>query len=291
MPQNPVIEEFRSLAPLCTFGVGGPARYLIEVKQPEEMLSAFQFALQNQLRTFILGKGSNCLFDDRGFDGLVILNRIDFLQIEKPGCFVVGAGYSFSRLGSYTARNGWTGLEFASGVPASVGGAVYMNAGANNQETANTLVSVDFLSFSGIRQTLLRSDFTFAYRHSPFQHLSGAILSAKFGLEPNPEAKRQQLEIIEYRKTTQPYGQASAGCFFVNPPTCSAGKLIDSLGLKGLKVGGAEVSPRHANFIVNTGNASAQDILELAALVKEKVRELSGYELRQEVRFVPYISG
>lgn len=284
-----MIDEFRPLSDLCTFGVGGPARFFAEVKQPDEMAAAFQFATSKNLRVFVLGKGSNCVFDDRGFDGLVILNKIDFLRHEEPNHFVAGAGYSFSRLGSYTARNGWTGLEFASGIPASVGGAVYMNAGANGKETADTLVSVEFLSLAGEHRIFTRSDLTYSYRSSSFQTMPGAILSATFALTQEPTAKSQQQTIIDYRKATQPYGQHSAGCFFANPIDNSAGKIIDSLKLKGLTVGGAQVSSMHANFIVNTGNATSKDILELAALVRHRVKESSGYELEQEVRFVSYV--
>ena len=289
MPRNLLIKEFQPLATLCTFNVGGPARYFTEVRNLDQMKEAFQFAREHKLSTFVLGKGSNCLFDDRGYNGLVILNKIDFIRHEEPHYFAVGAGYSFSRLGSYTARNGWSGLEFAAGIPASVGGAVYMNAGANGQEAAEKVVSVDFLSFAGDLQTLRRDEITFSYRTSSFHSMPGAIISTRFALQRHSEAKRQQLEIVEYRKATQPYGEASAGCFFVNPSDSSAGKLIDSLGLKGLTVGDAQVSPIHANFIVNRGNATAHEVLELAALVKQKVKEAHGYDLRQEVRYVPYV--
>ena len=289
MPCNLLIEEFRSLAALCTLGVGGPARYFTEVRNADEMAFAFRFAKENKRSVFLLGKGSNCLFDDRGYNGLVILNKIDFSRFEEPNEIIAGGGYSFSRLGSYTARNGWSGLEFASGIPGTVGGAVYMNAGANGHETATTLISVEFLSDEGERKIFSREELAFAYRSSPFHSMSGAILSARFRLQADPAAKRQQQEIVQYRTSTQPYGEASAGCFFVNPRNASAGSLIDSLGLKGLKVGGAQISPIHANFIVNQGNATAQEILELSALVKLRVKEAFGHELEQEVRYVPYV--
>lgn len=164
-----------------------------------------------------------------------------------------------------------------------------MNAGANGRQTAETLASVEFLTTDGDRHVFTRSELAFAYRCSPFQSMSGALLTATFTLKSHPEAKRQQTEIVEYRKATQPYGEASAGCFFVNPASSSAGKLIDSLGLKGLTIGGAQVSPKHANFIVNTGSATAAEILELSAQVKKRVEEAYGYDLQQEVRFVPYV--
>ncbi len=235
----------------------------------------------------ILGKGSNCLFDDRGFDGLVILNKIAFCEFEGP-LVHVGAGYSFSLLGTQTARKGWSGLEFASGIPGSVGGAVYMNAGASGAEVCNPLVEVTYVSELGEIQTLARDQIDFSYRFSAFQNRKGAIASAKFLLQPSEEARTKQLGIIDYRTRTQPYGDKSAGCVFRNPQPHSAGALIQQSGLKGKRIGGAEVSTLHANFIVNKDNATSQDILELAAYVKEAVKEKTGVDLEMEIRCIPY---
>lgn len=282
------IQKNKQLSKVCTFGVGGPARYFFEVDTVEEAKSALAWAQENQLRVHVLGKGSNTLFDDRGFNGIVILNKIDFFEETLPGCFHVGAGYSFSLLGGQTARQGWSGLEFASGIPGSVGGAVYMNAGANGSETARVLVSVDFISVDCCLRVIPIEELAFGYRTSPFQKMRGLITGATFRLTHESKARERQLEIIEYRKKTQPYSDKSAGCVFRNPKEGSAGNLIDKTGLKGLSVGGAKVSEKHANFIVNTGNATSQEILALMSLVQQKVKKQTTLDLESEIRWIPY---
>ena len=142
-------QENVSLKQYCSMGVGGPSRYFVEVKTIDELCSTIRRCAQENQRYFVLGKGSNCLFDDRGFDGLVILNKIQFFQQPNPGEFYVGAGFSFALLGVRSAKDKWSGLEFASGIPGSVGGAVYMNAGANGQETCDCLLSVDYVDEDG----------------------------------------------------------------------------------------------------------------------------------------------
>lgn len=282
------IHQQHPLSRFCTFGIGGPARYFLEVNTIAEMQQALHYASVNQLSYMILGKGSNCLFDDRGYDGLVILNKVDFIQNTPPNCFYVGAGYSFSRLGTLTARKGWAGLEFASGIPGSVGGAVYMNAGANGGETSHTLSAIEFVCPTGELLTFARHDLDFAYRSSPFQRMAGAIVSATFVLAVGEEARKTQIDIVKYRKTTQPYGDASAGCVFRNPPDVSAGSLIERSGLKGKRIGGAMVSKKHANFIVNSGGATARDVLSLQKTIQEHIRNAIGVELTSEIIYIPY---
>jgi UDP-N-acetylmuramate dehydrogenase len=277
----------KPLSQLSTFGIGGPARFFIEVQKIEEMQSLLQYCHGQSLPFFILGKGSNSLFDDRGFDGLVILNKIHFCQFDWP-IVHVGAGYSFSLIGSQTARKGWAGLEFASGIPASVGGAVYMNAGASGAEVCETIIEASFVNEKGELEILRRDQIEFSYRHSSFQQRKGAIVSAKFLLQPSEEARKKQLGIIEYRTRTQPYSDKSAGCVFRNPQDHSAGALIQQSGLKGKRIGGAEVSTLHANFIVNKGGATSKDILALAEHVKQTVKEKTGVDLNMEVRCIPY---
>lgn len=278
----------RHLSEFTTLGIGGPAKYFVEIRRIQEMQDALKFCHAHQLPYFILGKGSNTLFDDKGFNGVVIGNRIDFFESPSEGCFHVGAGYSFSLLGSQTARLGWSGLEFASGIPASVGGAVYMNAGANGRETCDFLESVDFMTEEGEFIHLLRSDIEFKYRFSSFHLLQGAIVAATFRLISSPSARAKQLESIQYRKHTQPYGSKSAGCIFRNPSNRYAAALIDQAGLKGKMVGEAQVSPIHANFLVNTGNATSTDFSELIALIKQEIKDQTGIELECEVRRIAY---
>ncbi len=287
MPPSFRFEVEKPLSQYSTFGIGGPARFFIEVSKIEQMQALLSYCYQQQLPYIVIGKGSNCLFDDRGFDGLAILNKISFCQFDWP-LVSVGAGYSFSLLGSQTARKGWSGLEFASGIPGTVGGAVYMNAGASGSETQEALMEVSYVNEKGELEVLLKNQITFSYRFSSFQEKKGAIVAAKFVLIPSEQARKKQLSIIEYRTRTQPYQDKSAGCVFRNPANHSAGALIQQAGLKGASRGGAEVSTMHANFIVNKGNAKAEDVIQLSEHVKHIVKEKTGEELEMEIRRIPY---
>lgn len=274
------------LSKYTTFGIGGPARFFAEVTNVEQMQNVLKEA--GDLPLFLLGNGSNILFDDRGFDGLVILNRIQFFK-QEGSRFSVGAGFNFSLLGSKVSRLGFGGLEFASGIPGSVGGAVFMNAGANGFETADFLQEVHFVDRQGILHVFEKDELVFAYRTSPFQKKKGAIVSAVFELKECKNARKRRQDIVHYRQETQPYGEKSAGCIFRNPEGGSAGAFIEQAGLKGLQVGGAKVSEKHANFIVNSeGKASAEDVLRLMELVKTGVKNQLGKELVCEVRYIPY---
>jgi UDP-N-acetylmuramate dehydrogenase len=283
-------EVDKPLSQLSTFGIGGPARFFVEVQKIEELQALLKDCYLQKLSFFVVGKGSNCLFDDRGFDGLVILNKITFCQFDGP-IIHVGAGYSLSLLGTQSARKGWSGLEFASGIPGSVGGAVYMNAGASGTEICESLIEVSYVNEKGELEVILRDQISFSYRFSTFQNRNGVIVSAKFLLHPSEEARKKQLGIIEYRTRTQPYGDKSAGCVFRNPESHSAGALIQQCGLKGKQIGGAEVSTTHANFIVNKGGATSKDVLELASDVKKTVKERTGIDLEMEIRCVPFNKG
>lgn len=295
MPKPPLVSKFEENKPLyglCTWGVGGPARLFLEVHTPEELAEGVRYAHDRSLPLFILGKGSNVLFDDRGFDGLVIANRIGFCEKEPASDhkvrWHVGAGYSFSLLGTQTARMQLTGLEFAAGIPGSVGGAVYMNAGASGHEVSEVVSEITYVTESGSLEIYTRSEIAFSYRTSSFQKRRGAIASARFELETSSEARQKQLQIIDYRMRTQPYGALSAGCVFRNPEGASAGALIEKSHLKGVCVGGAEVSAVHGNFLINKGGATAQNILDLVTLVQKEVKDKMGVDLEMEVRRIPY---
>lgn len=286
------------LKDFCTIGIGGPARYFIEIKTVSEMKQAIKHCQQHEIRFKVLGKGSNCLFDDRGFNGAILLNKIDFFENAVPGTFHVGAGYSFALLGVQTARKGYAGLEFASGIPASVGGAVYMNAGANGKETSEAIDSIDFVDRHSQLVTLRKEQMSFSYRKSPFREMIGAIVGATFILKADPFARKRQIEIVTYRKNTQPYDSKSAGCVFLNPecdpagapPTGSlpAGALIDRCGLKKRAFGGAEVSEKHGNFLINANQATSLEFKSLMELVQNSVREKTGIELKPEIHQIPY---
>lgn len=275
-------QSYRSLSEFSTFGIGGPIDLFVEVSTIEEMEEAFQLDLPKM----VIGKGSNCLFDSKGFKGLVILNKIDFCHWNDLEV-TTGSGYAFSLLGVQTARKGFSGLEFASGIPATVGGAVFMNAGANGWETKDCLKSV--LYFDGAhRREISREEITFGYRSSSFQTMPGVILAATFLLKPFADARKSQLQIIDYRMKTQPLKEKSIGCVFRNPPGLSAGALIDQCGLKGTSIGGAKVSEIHANFIVNHAGATSEDVKQLIRLVQEKVLEQTEVCLEPEIRMIDY---
>lgn len=283
----PPFVSHKPLSEVCTFGIGGPARLFTDVSEIEQMQAVLRYCLQEKLPFFILGKGSNCLFDDRGFDGLVIRNKISYLAWEEEEVRV-GAGYSFSLLGLKTAKKDLTGLEFASGIPATVGGAVFMNAGAGGKETKDCLLRVLFVEEDGTLSSYEKDGIDFGYRFSSFQKKKGAVVGAVFKLSSKPKAREEQSVLLEYRKKTQPYQDPSAGCIFRNPPGMSAGALIERSGLKGLRIGGIEVSPVHANFLVNTGEGRAEEVLELIAEIQHRVKERFAVELEPEVRWIPY---
>jgi len=274
------IEFNKPLKSLSTFGIGGNARYFISIQTVAEMQELRFFLNRESMPYWVVGKGSNSLFDDRGFNGMIILNKIDFLEFDE-GMLHVGAGYSFSLLGAQIARKKWSGLEFASGIPGSVGGAIYMNAGANGKETCDTLTHVGVIDKSGKHIEMV--DPAFSYRTSPFQSSEDIIVSGRFQLIKYEQARKDQLEIIEYRMRTQPYGEKSAGCIFRNPDAVGAGALIEECGLKGKSCGGASVSTKHANFIINEGSASAADIEKLIKEVGAIVEQKTGVRLIPEV--------
>lgn len=281
------IKEGILLKDYSTFGIGGPAKYFAEARTQKDFEEIFSFCQQESLPFFILGKGSNSLFDERGFDGCVILNKLQQIKVDQEQV-LVESGYSFSRLGVQTARNGFSGLEFASGIPATVGGAVFMNAGASGKEVCEFLSRVHFLPYSGQAKWYVREELDFSYRYSSFQKMEGAILAAEFILTRDDKARETQKKIIDYRTGTQPYGELSCGCIFRNPEGGSAGALIDQCGLKGKRLGGAAISEKHANFIVNAGGATSQDVLDLIEVVRKEVEGKTGIRLECEIRQVPY---
>ena len=272
-----------------TFGIGGPATYFVEVATLEELKVILSFIVREKILYMVIGKGSNILFSDQGFDGIVILNKIVFYERENFQ-ISVGAGYSFSLLGMRTARENLSGLEFAAGIPATVGGAVYMNAGIGKEQTCNPLIEVTYVTEEGRVKVFQRSELTFSYRTSSFQTMRGVIAEAKFQLIESTEAKQKVQDLTRHRFLTQPYKEKSAGCIFRNPPQgLSAGALIDQCGLKGFKKGGAEVSSIHANFIINCGEATAEDVLTLAEYIQFKVKEKTGIELERELCSIEFL--
>lgn len=273
-----------SLKNFSSFEIGGRARFFLKVSNLKELKRAFLFAKKNSLQVFILGRGTNTLFSDRGFPGLVIKNEIEFFKSSK-GRVSIGSGFSFSRFGRILTRKGFLGFEFASHIPGTVGGALYMNAGAFGGDTFSFLESATFIDFNGEQKVFYRDDLRYGYRYSQFMEMEGFIYSADFFLKRSSHSKDILKEISLYRKRSQPNGK-SIGSIFKNPENRSAGELIERCGLKGKRVGGAVVSNVHANFIINDQGATSSDVLELIALIKRKVLKKYNIELKEEISYV-----
>ena len=284
-----MLERGRELKAFCTLGIGGLAKYFIEARELSDLREALLFANAKGLEVLVIGKGSNCLFDERGFEGLVIYNNIQNITFFEGGVFVSG-GYSFARLGLSTSRRGLSGLEFAAGIPGSVGGAVYMNAGAMGLDVSAALTECHWLDSQNQLHISKKEDLEFSYRHSGFQEHGGLIVGARFALHVDGGAKERCQTFLQKRLLSQPYSEKTAGCFFRNPSGGCAGAWIDQLGLKGLAVGGAAVSSLHANFIVNRGGATSSDVLALVEKIQVEVEKAFGERLVLEVRVIPYRS-
>jgi len=260
------------LAPYSTYKIGGEARLLTTVENQEQFKEALLYCLKHQIPYYILGNGSNTLFEDRGFDGAVIVNKLNFF--EREGSLIyAGSGISFPKLGVQTARLGLSGLEYAAGVPGTLGGALYMNAGANGQEIKDLVEEVEFMDPKGGVHVLSKDQLLFKYRWSCFHLAKGVLLAAKLKLTESTNAREIQKAYLLKRQETQPLKEHSCGCVFRNEKEVSAGALIDQLGLKGTQIGGAQISERHANFIVNKGEAKSQDVLDLVTLIETKAFE------------------
>lgn len=278
------ILENVSLAPHSSFRIGGAARYAAFPKSAHEIMTLLTYARERNLRTFLAGNATNLLFDDAGFDGLMIFTTaIKNVRFEEDRV-IADAGASLTALSAEAMRRGLSGLEFAYGIPGTVGGAVYMNAGAYGGEIKDILTISTYLGEGGI-STRTKEDHLFGYRTSIYQSTGEIILSAEFSLtKKSPEEVRTLSEKnMAARRAKQPLEYPNAGSAFKRPRGAYAGALIEGAGLKGFRIGGAEVSEKHAGFIVNRGDATSQDVLALIETIREKVEKTSGIRLEPEV--------
>ena len=284
-----------SLADYTTWRVGGPAEWLAEPTHKDQLIELISWAHQHQLSWRVIGAGSNLLISDAGLAGLTIcLRKLQGMNLNgETGVVEALAGEPIPTLARRAARAGLHGLEWAVGIPGTVGGAAVMNAGAQGGCTAERLLSVEVIdalpngSENAAIRILNNAELDFSYRHSRLQDCDLMVISARFQLEPGHDPKalsRTTSSNLNHRTTTQPYQWPSCGSVFRNPEPLKAGQLIEALGLKGHRIGGAEVSPVHANFIVNNGSASANDILSLIALVQKEVENNHGITLHPEVK-------
>ncbi|MGG1514868.1 UDP-N-acetylmuramate dehydrogenase [Paenibacillus oryzisoli] len=275
------IKTNERLAPYTTWKIGGPADILIVPNSKEQAAGAIRFLHERGVPWTVIGRGSNLLVRDKGIRGVVIKlgPTLDTLRFEGTTVYA-GASYSFIKLSVLAAKEGLTGLEFASGIPGSVGGAVYMNAGAHGSDVSRILKQAEVILDTGELVVMQAEDLKYAYRHSILHTLPGIVTEAVFELQVGDrnEIAGAMAAYRDRRLRTQPLQLACAGSVFRNPEGGYAAKLIEEAGLKGRRVGGAEISTLHANFIVNTGDASAEDVLTLIGEVQEIV--LNKYNIR-----------
>lgn len=278
-----------NLSNYTTYKVGGVCSYIVYPKDTKKLISLLKYLNDSKIEFMILGNGSNTLFSSNLYDGVIIkldeFNNIDIIKNKIK----VGAGYNLMKLSMIAMRKSLTGLEFASGIPGSVGGAVYMNAGAYNSDMGYIVQKVKVLTPDYKVISMTNKELRFHYRDSFFRHHKKYIcLEATLKLVQGDKEKIK--EVIDERKKrrleSQPLEYPSAGSVFRNPKDMYAGKLIEDIGLKGLSKGGAMISKKHANFIINTGNAKAEDIKELIDFTKETVEEKYGVKLKVEQEFI-----
>lgn len=282
------IRESVLLAPLTSFRVGGPARYFCQADTLTQMRAALDFIAERELPFIVLGKGSNVLVADDGYPGMVLALGRDFMKAHFDGTLVVcGGAYRLPVLAREAARRSCSGLEWVVGIPGTVGGAVAVNAGAHESDMAHAVTRVMLLRPNGQLEMITREEAGFVYRGSNIKG-HGIVLEVELRLLPGvrDDIEAKMAEYFEIRKRTQPVGQRTAGSVFKNPPGEYAARLIQQCGLKGARVGGAMVSHKHANFIVNTGYATARDIVMLIRKIQEEVKEKTGVELETEIDLV-----
>ena len=284
------------LADYTTWRVGGAAEWLAEPTSLEETQAWIEWAAHQGMPCRVIGAGSNLLIHDDGLPGLSLcLRKLQGLQLDATtGTVEVLAGEPIPSLARRAARAGLHGLEWSVGIPGTAGGAAVMNAGAQGGCTAEWLESVRVMPMEGGNCfELQRDQLDFAYRHSRLQDDNLVVLSARFRLQPGhdpDELKRVTTANLSHRTTTQPYQQPSCGSVFRNPEPLKAGRLIEEQGLKGTRIGGAEISTVHANFIVNTGDAEAKDIAKLIQLVQDRIEAEHGIRLHPEVKRLGFAS-
>ncbi|HEV8266096.1 MAG TPA: UDP-N-acetylmuramate dehydrogenase [Gemmatimonadales bacterium] len=279
--------EHEPLARYTTWRIGGPARYLVLPADVEDVARALDFARDRGVPWVVLGLGSNVLVKDGGFPGVVIRLGKGLDRFEMKGASaIVGAGMPTPLLARRTAEAGFAGVERFIGIPGTVGGGIYMNAGCHGAEFAEVVTDVTVMDAKGKIKQLSRKQISFKYRAS---NIDGLVLEAKLGLAEEPPAKLKELQgkLFRWRKAGTPFDQPCCGSTFTNPGgPKTAGMLIDECGLKGFSIGGVQVSTLHANYFVNRGNATASDVLKLIEHVRKTVAKKAGVELELECKVI-----
>ena len=282
--------ENEMLSAHTTFKIGGPAEIFASPQNAEQAASAVRFCKENGVKLFPLGKGSNLLVSDEGASGIVLhfgneMSKIRLLDEETIYC---EAGASLAKLCSFALENSLTGLEFAYGIPGSVGGAVFMNAGAYGGEIKDVILYAEHIDENGERGKFSGEELQMSYRHSVYSSKKYIITAAAFRLKKGDKAeiKAKMDELLGKRFDKQPMDKPSAGSTFKRPEGAFASALIDQCGLKGFTVGGAQVSEKHAGFVINRGGATCADVLELIKQIQDKVKADTGFALEPEVEIL-----
>jgi UDP-N-acetylmuramate dehydrogenase len=292
---HPGVREHEPLAPHSWYGIGGRARYFLELSDSTSLPELIKRLNGEDVPYLVIGAATNTLFAAAEQPGLTIRLLPPRLQGNgglsmNSDTVTVSAGYLMPRLAAEAAKAARSGLEFAAGVPGTVGGSVFGNAGAFGGEIKDRLISTEAIDEAGKEHTVPAAECAFAYRESIFkrEHHRWVITSATFRTTPEPASavRARLLDVQKHRRETQPIEQRSLGSTFKNPPGDSAGRLIDAAGLKGMRIGGAQISAKHANFIVNLGGATADDVLALMAEMRDRVLQRFGIELEPEVRII-----
>ena len=277
-----------SLKKHTTFKVGGKADFVVSPSNLSLLSKLIKYLNENGIKYYFLGNGSNVIFNDQGFKGVIIKSH-GFSDCSFDGTKAYfGAGVSMTYAAKLCGEKGLSGIEFCYGIPGNIGGGIFMNAGAYGGEISQNIVYVKYLDENGDPQTIYKSDCNFSYRHSCFMGKKRFILGAEFELTPKPKDEIISFmeDIMKRRIEKQPLDKPSAGSSFKRPEGYFAAALIDECGLKGKSIGGASVSEKHAGFIVNIGGATASDILELMRQVEQRVFEQFGVHLEPEVRIL-----
>ena len=275
-----------------TFGIGGYAKVFLLPNNKQQIKEILRYSKKNNIKIFFIGSGSNLLFSDDGFDGIIISLKKTFknLEIDESGRIVAGSGVILVKMVTKAINKNIKGLETLSGVPGTLGGALYMNAGAYGSEISNYFISAKFLDMNGDEFIIKNKDVAFSYRKSNFPKdciLTEAEFKCKIG--DLGKIKENKNKFSKSRKNSQPLQYRSAGSIFKNPSSdMAAGYLIDQSGLKGTKKGDALISEKHANFIVNLGSASSEDVIYLIKLIKDKVLEKFKITLELEIKLIGF---
>jgi UDP-N-acetylmuramate dehydrogenase len=291
LPSGETIQARFTLAEHTTFKVGGFAEWFVAPQSIEDLQISYGWALENNLETTLLGAGSNLLISDQGLPGLIISTRHlkQHTFDEQTGQIIAEAGKPLPKLAKQAARKGWAGLEWAVGIPGTVGGAVVMNAGAHGGCTADNLIEAHVLNPDGSIEILPAAALAYDYRSSSLQQEGRPLIRAVLQLQPGADPAIVQATTqahLNHRLTTQPYDWPSCGSVFRNPLPRSAGWLIEQAGLKGYQIGGAQVAKKHANFILNCGHATASDIFNLIRYVQHRVEQQWSLCLHPEVKML-----